>query len=122
MNSYKLIATIAFVLLTAAFAVHRRRRPHVALALSAIALDLGMVLWLEFERSVIAKASGEVTYDGYEIAHIVSSSIAVLLYLPTLYLGFKLLKGDNSVRKAHKYVAEAAYLFRAVGFALMWAV
>lgn len=122
MSVYKVIATVAFVLLLAGWWKRKSRDAHIRLVMAGILLDLGMVVWLEVERSVIAAAAGAKSYDGLEIAHIVTSSIAVALYFPTMYFGSKLMRGDGSVRAKHKWVANAALVFRTLGFALMWSV
>lgn len=120
-----LLATVAFVLLLAGWAQRRRRERHVPLVLAGIGIDLGLVVWLEVTRGVVEKAAGAVAhqpYPGLRWLHIATSTLAVALYIPTLWLGFKVLRGapDPAVRKRHAAVATSALALRAAGFLCMW--
>lgn len=116
-----LLATLAFGLLVGAWTLRRRRSLHVPLALAGLALDLALVVYLEVSRSVVEKTMTE-DFSALRWVHIWTSTLAVLLYLPTLWYGFRLLRGDESVRPRHKRFAVAALLLRTVGFACMWGV
>jgi hypothetical protein len=98
-----------------------------------MAVDLGLVLWLEFTRSVIERTLGDSSiadprpYDVTATIHIASSTAAVVLYIPTIWLGAKLAWGRRElltplVRTWHKRCAVTALLLRTVGFAFMWTV
>ena len=96
---------------------------HVPLVASGIAIDVLLVLLLEVQRSVIV---GAVTKDWtpLQITHIASSTLAVVLYIPTVWLGMRLLRGTAgpSTRSRHAGVAQAALLARSVGFLCMWSL
>ena len=116
------LATLAWLLLVAGWAARRNRRVHVPLVLAGIALDLALVGYLEFSRHVIEKTVSE-QFSAMRWAHIATSTIAVVLYIPTLILGFRLLRGgDFVVRRRHAAVAVTALAMRTVGFICMWAV
>jgi hypothetical protein len=122
-----LLASVAFALIVAGWLARRRRRLHVPLVLAGIAIDLGLVVYLELTRNVVEQVAGSMQhapFAGLRWAHIVSSTLAVVLYLPTLAYGVRLLRGpeDATVRRRHRNVATLALLARTVGFACMWAV
>ncbi len=120
---YKLLATLAFVLIVAGWTQRRVRKVHVPLVLAGIGLDLALVLILEFGRDVIG-----MTMDGswtwMQWTHIGSSVLAVLFYLPLLWLGFSMLRGSAGpgAWTAHRRFAMAALVCRTLGFAFMWTV
>ncbi len=120
---YPLLATLAWLLLIAGWTARRRRRAHVPLVLAGIGVDLAIVLLLEFQRSVVAGAL-EAEWTAFQITHIVASALAVVLYLPTLFLGFRLLRGKPGpkTRRRHRNVAVAALALRTVGFVCMWSI
>ena len=120
---FKVLATLAWSLLALGWTQRARRRVHVPLVLGGIAVDLTIVALLEFNRGVVGMAFTG-TWSLVEVAHIGFSSLAVLLYLPTLVLGFRLLRdlGNVGLRTAHRRVATAALVSRTVGFACMWFV
>ena len=116
------LATLAWLLLVAGYAARRNRRVHVPLVLAGIALDLALVLHLEVSRHVIEKTVHE-QFSAMRWAHIATSSAAVVLYVPTLVFGFRLLRGgDAAVRRRHAAFAVSALAMRTVGFICMWAV
>ncbi len=111
-------------MLIVAGGVRRRdRRTHVRLVCTGIASDLAPVLLLEFQRSVIV---GSVTRDwtALQITHIVTSMLAVALYLPTIWLGAQILRreGGATTRLWHGRVAQAALGARTIGFLCMWSL
>jgi uncharacterized protein (TIGR03382 family) len=121
------LATVAFALLVLGWTQRRRRNRHVPLVLAGIAIDLAMVVYLEVTRDVVEKVAGaetHVPYPALRWAHIATSSIAVVLYLPTLWYGFRMMRDatDPVTRKRHAAVATLALVFRAIGFVCMWGV
>jgi uncharacterized membrane protein YozB (DUF420 family) len=125
-NLNNLLATVAFILIVAGWTQRRRRERHVPLVLSGIGLDLALVVWLEVSRGVVEAVAGAAQHAPYtpvRWVHIVSSTLAVVLYIPTLRYGFQLMKGgDAAVRKRHAVVATLALVARTIGFVCMWGV
>src|SRR5262245_20087964 len=117
------LATLAFVLLVAGWTQRRSRARHVPLVLAGIALDLALVVWLELSRGVVEKTMTE-HFSVLRWVHIWSSTLAVVAYLPPLWLGFRLLRGpaDAPLRSRHAAFAMTALILRAIGFACMWGV
>ena len=88
-----LLATVAFVLIVAGWTQRRRRERHVPLVLSGIGLDLALVVWLEVSRGVVEEVAGtreHVPFPTLRWVHIATSTLAVVLYLPTMWFGFRL--------------------------------
>ena len=117
------LATLAFLLLVAGWTQRRSRARHVPLVLCGIALDLLLVVWLEVSRGVVEKTM----HDHFSVlrwAHIWSSTAAVVAYLPTLWLGSRILRNsaDPVLRRRHAAVAMTALILRAIGFVCMWGV
>jgi len=120
---YKTLATVAFVLIWAGWAQRRVRARHVPLVVAGIGLDLALVLILEFQRDVIGMTMSE-DWSWVQWTHIGSSVLAVLFYLPTIWLGVAILRGRATPATLtwHKRLAEIALVCRTVGFCFMWTV
>ncbi len=115
-------ATLAWLLLVSGWFLRRRRSAHVPLVLSGITLDLAIVVFLEVTRGVV-ETTVQAPLSGTRWVHVASSLIAVLLYFPTLYLGFRMLRAappSAALRTSHRRVATLALVARTIGFATMW--
>jgi uncharacterized membrane protein YozB (DUF420 family) len=122
-----ILATVAFALIVAGWTQRRNRARHVPLVLGGIAIDLGLVVFLEVTRGVVVKVAGaspHVPFPTVRWVHIASSTAAVVLYLPTLWYGFRMVRGatDAATRKRHAVVATLALVMRTIGFICMWGV
>jgi len=131
MNPNDVVATVGWILLVAGWLSRRDRRRHLTFVIPGMTLDLGLVLWLELSRHVIEQVMGQPvpdqaprTYDTLERLHIASSTAAVALYLPTIWLGIRLIRrrGGAGTRTWHRRCATTALAFRTIGFAFMWCV
>lgn len=91
--------------------------------LTGIGLDLILVLTLEFQRGAVETAV-EFKLGPLQQLHILASLIAVLMYFPLIYLGFRLLKDKTnmSIRKRHKLFARIGFVARTLGFFLMFSM
>lgn len=117
----RIVATIAFALLVAGILNRKHRNRHVAFMAAGIGLDTALVLVLQIQRNVIQDAMTQ-TYSFLATAHIATSSIAFALYFPVVFLGVRQFigKGSPSGRKWHIRIALTAFIFRALGFGLMF--
>jgi hypothetical protein len=123
---YPALATLAFALLVAGFALRARGRGrHAALMSAGMALDLGLVLTLELTKN----AFGTVVGGGLSPAqavHVGASSLALLLYFPVFALGWVRLfhpSGANlALRAWHRRLGYVALAFRTVGFFFLFAM
>jgi hypothetical protein len=84
---------------------------------------LGIVLTLEYQRQAIDTALA-FSMSPLQQAHIAASSVATALYIPVLWLGWHLLKGTPTAarRRWHRRLAIPAFIFRTIGFILMFAL
>jgi uncharacterized membrane protein YozB (DUF420 family) len=125
------LATIAFVLLVAGWTQRKRVARHVPLVLTGMALDVALVLWLEVTRGVVESVAGAKSHDPYSAArqwHIATSTLAVVLYIPTFVYGWRLWRrgqwpdaaSRERARKAHAACALSALAARSAGFVFMW--
>lgn len=136
MNAADAVATLGWLLLVTGWWFRRDRRLHLGFVLPGMAVDLGLVVFLELTRSVIERTAGMDhsmtnaalsdlrTYGALETCHIATSTAAVVLYIPTIWLGARLAwgTGGTGVRTWHKRCAVAALALRTVGFGFMWFV
>lgn len=125
---YDAIATLGWALLALGWLFHRDRRRHLALVLPGMAVDLALVLWLEatgkvIELTLAPEAHGR-HYGLFQWCHIGTSSAAVVLYIPTIWLGARLAWGvpGPGTRLWHRRCAVTALALRTVGFGFMWTV
>jgi len=120
---YMGLATLAFAFLSVGLLNHRYRAGHVLFMNAGIALDLVIVLTLEIQRHAVETAIS-FTLSPLQQAHIASSSVATALYIPILILGWKRYRGSSrlSIRTWHQRLGMTAFVFRALGFILMFAL
>lgn len=91
--------------------------------LIGIGTDIGMVLYLQVTRGAVQKAA-EFSLGFFAQCHILASTVALILYVPVLFLGFKLIRGGFSVRtkQVHVALATCALICRTMGFLLMFSM
>ena len=120
MNGTSLVATCAYLILAAGLASWRNRPRHFNLALVAILLDIGVVLWLQTTRSAVQTAL-EFKLGSLDQAHIAVSTLALLLYFPLLYMIIRMKKAppgtvDAKMMRAYTWTFVAAFSLRTAGF------
>ena len=123
MTIHMCIASIAWILLVSGYLLRRHRQSHVRLVSSAIALDVALVLFLQVTRGAVQTALSFKLAVLQQI-HIGFSTCALLLYIPVVVWGLKLLnnKATPQERVLHKRVATAALILRTLGFAFMFSM
>ena len=115
MNWYQLSSIGICILLGVGIALHRRPSLHAKIMLIAFVADGVLGGALEFSRHVFDKAlgtGGEAAPSPMLIFHITVATIGFLLYLPQIYWGRKLLRGERHVLSAHRKGAIAFVIFR----------
>lgn len=119
----KLVAAIAFLFLVAGVIARKNRRIHPILMATGIAIDFGLVIFLQLRHDVVESAMTE-TYTLWQSGHIIASTLAVILYVAVVPLGVLLVlrRGGPLVRVWHIRIALTAFAFRAAGFLLMFTV
>jgi len=121
---YMVVASFAYFCMVFGLYHRLQRNLHVALMSLAIITDLALVLTLQIQRDAIQTAFS-MTLSPLQQAHIAMSSAATVLYFPVFYLGagrrLGKLKGLAS-RKWHIRLGIAAFVFRTLGFILMFSL
>lgn len=121
---YMGMAAAAFFLLCLGLYHRKTPKVHVPLVNIGIAIDLLLVLVLEFERSAIETAIS-FTLTSLQQAHIGASTIALVLYFPVLGLGWLQYSGKKvgpRIRLVHIRLGLTAFAFRTLGFILMFSM
>ncbi|MCB0328801.1 MAG: hypothetical protein KDD70_04035 [Bdellovibrionales bacterium] len=123
MTIYMWIASFAWLCLVTGYSQRKHRARHIPLMLTGIFLDIGLVLFLQITRSAIQTAL-EFSLSVPAQIHILFSSIALVLYVPILILGAKLVehKGGPNTKSRHIKIATTALFFRTLGFLFMFSM
>ena len=118
---YMGLATFSYFLMVAGIVCRRgSRHAHRAFMLSAVTIDLSLVLALEWQRGATATAAA-FTLSPWQTAHVAASTLAVILYVPLLWAGFRLWQAEGpSLRRRHRILGITAFVLRTLGFLLMF--
>ena len=115
------VATLAWLMLTGGVLLEMPRRSHRFWMLAGIGLDLLLVLVLQVQRGAVQTAVS-FSLGPIQQLHIAFSLGAVLLYGPVVWLGFKRFRGDQARAMSHRRAGWVAYIFRTIGFVLMFSM
>lgn len=120
---YMAFATVAYSSLLAGILFRAQKRLHIPFMATGVFLDLALVGFLEITRSAIGTAIGG-TLNPWQQGHIVFSTVAAALYLPTIFFGARAaLKPKLGTRaKPHIYLGRVAFFCRTAGFILMFSL
>ncbi len=127
---YMAFASYSYWLLCVGLWFRKTPQFHATLMSFGILIDIALVLVLQIKRSAIQEAMS-FSLMPIQQAHIVFSTLALILYFPTLYLGFKLMKLRKTeqtgpeylkTRKVHRVLGLFAFGLRTVGFFLMFSM
>ena len=100
MNPLHVISTAVLFLLVAGFASRANRERHRALMLTAFALDLAVVVWIETTRHAVEKVAGGV--PPVVAIHAAISTAVLLCYVAMIALGGKIFAGRPELRVFHR--------------------
>ncbi len=89
------ISAFVCVLIVLGVLNRRRKKVHIPLMVSALAIDLGIVLYLELTRALIESIPNR-PMTGLLIFHITLSCIVLALYGCQVYTGIKNARGQRS--------------------------
>ncbi len=109
----KTTAGIVIVLLIAGLSQRHRPGRHIPFMVSAMVIDLALVLYLEFTREVIEKTFQPMS--GLLIFHISVATTVLLLYVGMAGTGIWNYKTGGKTR-AHKWMAPVCVLLRVTTF------
>jgi hypothetical protein len=120
--NYKVaIATFAYLALFQGVLLRKTKSIHIPLMLTGMATDVLLVLFLSITRNAIGTvASGEL--NTWQYSHVIASTSAVILYFPVFWLGR--MRANNLAnfeqKRMHRNFGLLAFIFRTIGFALMF--
>jgi len=96
---------------------HRTRAKHVKIMYSAIVWDIILILQVELSRGAILKASKAMVNPLLLNIHVSIAVATVVLYGFMVFLGRKVMAGDNTQLKRHKRLGQITMLMRILTFA-----
>ena len=126
MSFYFILGTVSFFTMTLGIIKRHRIPLHIYLVGSAIAIDLFVVLSLEFERDAIGKmASGTLSLP--QQCHALISTLVVLLYIPLVTTGIlRFLQRKSTPRPSvilwHRRLGFVTYVLRSIAFIFMFSM
>lgn len=120
---YMALASAAYFCMIAGLLQRKKNRfLHRKLMVAATGLDILLVLSLEIQRNAV-KTAMEFSLNPLQQAHVVCSLIAVVLYGFVIFYGYTLWHaGSVRARQLHKRLGIAAFVFRTLGFLLMFSL
>ena len=124
-SPYPWLASLAFALLWLGF--YWRKGPrnyHVAAVCASMAIDLCLVLVLEFTKDAVATAIS-LSLNGFQQVHIFASTMAIVFYVPVFVLGWIRWKRPGSgihLKEWHRRLGYCALFFRTIGFLFMFSI
>ena len=118
------VATVNFFILLAGFSQRKKSiRNHATLMSLGVASDLTLVGVLQFQRNAVQTAL-EFKLSALNQGHILFSTLATTLYVPTIILGIQLIRRSraHSGTTLHGKIGALALFCRCVGFFLMFSM
>ena len=121
LNMY--MAAVAWLCLVIGFLNWKRRRTHLIFVVCGIVIDLGLVLYLQVTRSAIQTALS-FSLDPLQQIHIGLSTLALMMYFPTLYFALRRLRGNEASGTfvMYKRFVIPAFILRCLGFLFMFSM
>jgi hypothetical protein len=117
------IASLSYFLMVSGLIYRQERMVHVRLMTAAIAIDVLLVLTLEITKSAVETAASLKLIWPQQM-HIGFSLLAVLFYIPVVYLGRKrfLGKATTTQKNRHLKMGITAFVFRTIGYIFMFSM
>ncbi len=117
---YMGISTFAYFLLVAGVLSVKKTQTHMKFVVSAALLDLLVVLTLQIQRSAVQVVMQEALTLP-QMIHIVTGALSIVLYLPTIYLGYQIYKMQAfEHRGKHRLMGKITFLIRTISFLFMF--
>lgn len=105
----KLLSFFVCILIFTGIYFRKNKKLHVPIMLTALGLDVAMVLYIELTRHAI-KTSLHPPHP-FVTFHVIISVIVMILYLVQVWSGIKLYRGD-ATRPLHRKIAALFIIFR----------
>ncbi len=123
LTPYMAGASFSYLMMICGVLYRMKRIPHATFMAMAIGIDLTLVLVLELQRHAVETAL-KFSLTPLQQAHIGASTVATILYFPLVALGVRGLKRKLGARGRswHMGIGIAAFVFRTLGFFLMFSL
>lgn len=121
-SPFTICAVIAYILLACGLCVRKNRNLHAILMTAGVSLDFLIVISLQIAKHVMNTVSHQ-HLSSILVGHVLTSSIAIVLYIPSLLLGYQIFRHpETSVEFKPGYLKMiyTAFAFRTVGLILMF--
>jgi len=96
--------------------LHKKRKIHVRIMLTAIIWDILLILQIELNRGAVAKAAKAASNTMILNIHVSLAVLTVLFYFAMLHTGRKLLAGANEIKPLHQKLGWTTVVLRALTF------
>lgn len=113
---FQIQSTIIILLIYFGIYRRRNRQIHIKIMISAIILDILLILQIELTRKAIATALKPATNSLILNIHITIAVITVILYGLVIFTGRKLLNGENEIRGKHKFLGTSTVTLRTLTY------
>lgn len=112
------------ILLLIYFGIYKKnvRKTHVKLMSSAMIWDILLIFQIELTRGAVAKASNALTNPIILNIHVSLAVSSVVLYGIMVYLGRRVLKGDNDILSTHKKFGLLTVICRTLTYATSYLI
>lgn len=96
---------------------HRNRQKHAKIMYAAMIWDVILILQIELSRGAIMKASKAMVNPVLLNIHVSIAVSTVVFYGFMIFLGRKVIAGDNTLLKRHKRLGQLTMVMRILTFA-----
>jgi hypothetical protein len=108
------LSSLVLVLILVGVMMRRRRRVHIGIMSGAFAVDLTLLLYIEFTRSAVEKVATGVSPLVY--VHAAIALAVMILYVVMIVLGRKALRGDRASRSTHRVLGVSFVALRGLTY------
>jgi hypothetical protein len=118
-----MLASGSYLMISCGFAFRKNKNIHAPCMAIGVLTDLGLVLTLEIQRHAVETAL-QFSLGPLQMCHIATSTLATILYFPMLVTGLLRMNGRGGLiaRKLHLRFGPYAYIFRTMGYVLMFSM
>ena len=109
------ISTVVIVLIALGIYYRKRTSVHYPIMLTAFALDIGMVLYIEIKRHAVKQVI-DMTPGPLLWFHIVVSTVVLLLYFVQFYFGWRLKSGKSTSKALHRNTGITFCVLRMINY------
>lgn len=112
------VATLILLIIFLGVKYRHNLKLHIPLMSTAFVMDIGLLLWVEFNRHAINKATHELAHPAHWLLlfHVAVSLVVLVCYILLIISGIKLLRGNPATRNFHRSLAYVFILCRLANY------